>query len=168
MKNSEEIQCYTQDEIKELLDKKERLVFVKTRDEEVIARYEDIPDVITDFFNKFVYTNMEFYDYETAEEILTTFGPFLHKCKPEVREDIIGRLEKLQKHEIEVKDYKIVHEEDMATYINSLEGVIEMKESIKNEKQQYDEELDLLYRKGLIEIDELDDMQRQKRIAQEK
>ena len=33
MKNSEEIQCYTQDEIKELLDKKERLVFVKTRDE---------------------------------------------------------------------------------------------------------------------------------------
>ena len=56
----------------------------------------------------------------------------------------------------------------MATYINSLEGVIEMKESIKNEKQQYDEELDLLYRKGLIEIDELDDMQRQKRHAQEK
>lgn len=168
MKNSEEIQCYTQDEIKELLDKKERLVFVKTRDEEVIARYEDIPDVIIDFFNKFIYTNMEFYDYETAEKILTTFGPFLHKCKPEVREDIIGRLEKLQKHEIEVKDYKIVHEEDMATYINSLEGVIEMKESIKNEKQQYDEELDLLYRKGLIEIDELDDMQRQKRNAQEK
>ena len=117
MKNSEEIQCYTQDEIKELLDKKERLVFVKTRDEEVIARYEDIPDVIIDFFNKFVYTNMEFYDYETAEEILTTFGPFLHKCKPEVREDIIGRLEKLQKHEIEVKDYKIVHEEDMGTVI---------------------------------------------------
>ena len=29
MKNSEEIQCYTQDEIKELLDKKERLVFTK-------------------------------------------------------------------------------------------------------------------------------------------
>ena len=55
MKNSEEIQCYTQDEIKELLDKKERLVFVKTSDEEVIARYEDIPDVIIDFFNKFVY-----------------------------------------------------------------------------------------------------------------
>ena len=54
MKNSEEIQCYTQDEIKELLDKKERFVFVKTRDEEVIARYEDIPDVIIDFFNKFV------------------------------------------------------------------------------------------------------------------
>ena len=147
MKNSEEIQCYTQDEIKELLDKKERLVFVKTRDEEVIARYEDIPDVIIDFFNKFVYTDMEIYDFETTEKILTTFGPFLHKCNPKVRADIIGRLEKLQKHEIEVKDYKIISEEDMATYINSLEGVREMKESIKNEKQQYDEELDLLYRK---------------------
>ena len=60
MKNSEEIQCYTQDEIKELLDKKERLVFVKTRDEEVIARYEDIPDVIIDFFNKFLYSNLFF------------------------------------------------------------------------------------------------------------
>ena len=33
---------------------------------------------------------------------------------------------------------------------------------MKNKKQQYDEELDLLYRKGLINIDELDDMQRQK------
>lgn len=43
-----------------------------------------------------------------------------------------------------------------------------MKQSIKNEKQQYDEELDLLYRKGLIKIDELDDVQRQKRNAQEK
>ena len=32
--------------------------------------------------------------------------------------------------------------------------------------QQYDEELDLLYKKGLIDIDELDDMQRQKRNTQ--
>lgn len=43
-----------------------------------------------------------------------------------------------------------------------------MNQSIKNEKQQYDEELDLLYRKGLINIDEHDDMQRQKNNAQER
>ena len=162
MKNNDEISFYSQDEIRELCEKKERLVFVKTRVDEVIARYEDIPDVIIDYFNKFVHTDMTFYDFETTEELLTTFGPFLHKCKPEVREDIIERLEKLQKHETEVRDYKFISEEDMATYINSKEGVLEMKQSIKNEKQQYDEELDLLYKKGLINIDELDDIQRQK------
>ena len=43
-----------------------------------------------------------------------------------------------------------------------------MNQSIKNEKQQYDKELDLLYRKGLINIDELDEMQRQKSNAQER
>lgn len=43
-----------------------------------------------------------------------------------------------------------------------------MNQSIKNEKQQYDEELDLLYRKGLINIDELDEIKRQKTNAQER
>lgn len=43
-----------------------------------------------------------------------------------------------------------------------------MKQSVIGEKQQYDEELDLLYRKGLIDIDELDDMQRQKKNTQER
>ena len=163
MKNNDEIKLYTQDEIKKLLESKERLVFVSTKTDEVIARYKDIPDIIIDFFNKFVHTDMKILDFETTETLLTTFGPFLNKCKPEVREDIIERLEKLQKHEIEVKDYKVISEEDMATYINSLEGVKEMKQSILSEKQQYDEELDLLHKKGLIDIDELDEVQRQKR-----
>ena len=43
-----------------------------------------------------------------------------------------------------------------------------MKPSIKSEKQQYDEELNLLYRKGFINIDELDDIQRQKSNTQER
>ena len=166
MKNNDEIKLYTQDEIKKLLESKERLVFVSTKTDEVIARYEDIPDIIIDFFNKFVHTDMKILDFETTGILLTTFGPFLNKCRAEVREDIIERLEKLQKHEIEVKDYKVISEEDMATYINSLEGVKEMKQSILSEKQQYDEELDLLYKRGLIDIDELDEMQRQKRNAE--
>ena len=37
---------------------------------------------------------------------------------------------------------------------------------MKNKKQQYDEELDLLYRKGFIDIDELKDWQKQKRNTQ--
>ena len=126
MRNNEEIQFYTQEEIKELLESDQKLVFIKTRTDEVVAKYEDIPDIIIDFFNKFVHTDMEIYDFATAEKIITTFGPFLNKCNAKVREDIIERLEKLQKHEIEVKDYKVICEEDMATYINSLEGVKEM------------------------------------------
>ena len=43
-----------------------------------------------------------------------------------------------------------------------------MNQSINSEKQQYDEELNLLYRKGLINIDEHDDMQRQKSNTQER
>ena len=43
-----------------------------------------------------------------------------------------------------------------------------MKQSIVGEKQQYDEELDLLYKRGIIDIDELDEMQRQKRNTQER
>ncbi len=39
---------------------------------------------------------------------------------------------------------------------------------MKNKKQQYDEELDLLYKRGIIDIDELDEMQRQKRNTQER
>lgn len=44
--------------------------------------------------------------------LLTTFGYFLNKCDPDVRRDIIDRLVKLQTEEIEVKDYKIIKEDD--------------------------------------------------------
>ena len=168
MKNNSEINLYSRDEIIELLKLKDRLVFVDTGVEEVIAKYEDIPDIIVDFYNKFQFPDLTIYDFENEEKIITTFGPFLNKCKPEVREDIIERLVGLQKEELEIKDYKVISEEDLAAYFNSLEGVKEMKQSILSEKQQYDEELDLLYRKGLIDIDELDEMQRQNRNTQER
>lgn len=42
-----------------------------------------------------------------------------------------------------------------------------MKNS-KPEKQQLDEEIDLLYRKGIINIDELDEMSKQKRNTRDK
>ena len=94
--------------------------------------------------------------------------PFLDKCSPEDRQALIGRLVALQQYEEEIKNYKVISEEDLADYYNSLEGVKEMKQSILGEKQQYDEELDLLYKRGIIDIDELDEMQRQKRNAQER
>lgn len=42
-----------------------------------------------------------------------------------------------------------------------------MNKNIKPEKQQLDEELDLLYRRGIIDINELDEMKKQKRNTRE-
>ena len=45
--------------------------------------------------------------------LLDTFGVFLNKCEPKVREDIIDRLVMLQRGEINVKDYKIIDEDTL-------------------------------------------------------
>ena len=42
-----------------------------------------------------------------------------------------------------------------------------MNKNVKSEKQQLDEELDLLYRRGIIDINELDEMKKQKRNTRE-
>ena len=170
MKNNEDIKFYSKEEIIELLKMKDRLVFVDNGIDEVIAKFDDLPDVIVDFCHKFGYRNFKIYNFvePTEEPIITTNGVYLDKCSPEDRQALIGRLVKLQQHEVDVKEYKVISEEDLADYYNSLEGVKEMKQNIVGNKQEYDEELDLLYKRGLIDIDELDEMQRQKRNAQEK
>ena len=108
------INFYKRDEIKELLDSDTRLVYADDGVDEVIIRYEDIPDFIVDVNDKFGSKNLKFTDYASGnfEPIITTFGMFLNKCDPEVRKDIIDRLVKLQTEEIEVKDYKIINEVD--------------------------------------------------------
>ena len=170
MKNNESLNLYTREEIKELLNMEERLVFVDDGIDEVIAKFIDLPDVIVDICRRFGYRNFKIYNFiePTEEPIITTNGVYLDKCSPEDRQALIGRLVALQQYEEEIKDYKVISEEDLADYYNSLEGVKEMKQSILGEKQQYDEELDLLYKRGIIDIDELDEMQRQKRNAQER
>ena len=170
MKNNESLNLYTKEEIKELLNMEERLVFVDDGNDEVIAKFIDLPDVIVDICRRFGYRNFKIYNFiePTEEPIITTNGVYLDKCSPEDRQALIGRLVALQQYEEEIKNYKVISEEDLADYYNSLEGVKEMKQSILGEKQQYDEELDLLYKRGIIDIDELDEMQRQKRNAQER
>ena len=170
MKNNESLNLYTREEIKKLLNMEERLVFVDDGIDEVIAKFIDLPDVIVDICRRFGYRNFKIYNFiePTEEPIITTNGVYLDKCSPEDRQALIGRLVALQQYEEEIKDYKVISEEDLADYYNSLEGVKEMKQSILGEKQQYDEELDLLYKRGIIDIDELDEMQRQKRNAQER
>ena len=121
MKDDIELNFYTIDEIGKLIKERdiERLVFEDTGVEEVLARYRDLPDIIVDFFNKYQFPDLTVYDFKTDEKLLTTFGRFLNKCKPEVREEIIERLVGLQREEIEVKDYKVINIEDLLEYYRS-------------------------------------------------
>ena len=60
--------------------------------------------------------DIKVYDYENPnmdKPLLDTFGVFLNKCEPKVREDIIYRLVMLQRGEINVKDYKIIDEDTL-------------------------------------------------------
>lgn len=106
---------YNEDEIKELLNSKERLVYIDNGSEEFVARYVDLPDIIVDVNEKLGHTeNLKVYDFNNPDmnnPLLTTIGYFLDKCDPSVRNDIIERLIGLQKSEIEVKDYKVIDED---------------------------------------------------------
>lgn len=110
---------YEVDEIIKLLKNKERLVFVDDGMDEAVIRYKDLPDFIVDYNEKCGLKDIKVYDYENPnldKPLVDTFGIFLNRCDPKVREDIINRLVMLQKGEIEVKDYKIIDEDtlDMA------------------------------------------------------
>ena len=72
-----------------------------------------MPDFIVDYNEKCGSKDIKVYDYENPNMdklLLDTFGIFLNKCDPKVREDIIDRLVMLQIGEAEVKDYKIIDE----------------------------------------------------------
>ena len=71
---------------------------------------------IVDYNEKCGLKDIKVYDYENPnmdKPLLDTFGVFLNKCEPKVREDIIDRLVMLQRGEINVKDYKIIDEDTL-------------------------------------------------------
>ena len=106
---------YNEEEIKQLLNDKVKMVYIDNGSEEFVARYEDLPDIIVDVNEKLGHNeNLKVYDFNDLvlnKPILTTIGYFLDKCDPEVRKDIIDRLMGLQQGEIEVKDYKVIDED---------------------------------------------------------
>lgn len=114
-KNQSLLNLYNEDEIKQLLNDKVKLVYIDNGSEEFVARYEDLPDIIVDVNEKLGHTeNLKVYDFDNLildEPILTTIGYFLDKCDPNVRADIIDRLVGLQQGEIEIKDYKVIDED---------------------------------------------------------
>ena len=113
---------YNEEEIKQLLNSDERLVYIDNGSEEIVARYDDLPDIIVDINDKLGQgEDLKVYDFKNPDmdnPLLTTFGPFLNKCDPNVRKDIIDRLASLQQREIEVKDYKVI-DEDMLDDVRS-------------------------------------------------
>ena len=125
MENQEILKFYNKDEIKQLLNSNERLVFIDNGSEEIVAKYDDLPDVIVDVNEKLGHTeNLRVYDFKQPnleKPLLTTIGYFLDKCDPEVRADIIGRLIALQQGEVEVKDYKVINEDMLDEIENEFE-----------------------------------------------
>jgi hypothetical protein len=113
---------YNEEEIKQLLNDKVKMVYVDTGSEEIVARYDDLPDVIVDINDKLGTTDLKVYDFKnpSTTPMLTTFGPFLNKCDPKVREDIIDRLVKLQLGEEEIKEYKVIDEDMLDDVRNAL------------------------------------------------
>lgn len=115
---------YSEEEIMDLLKNKTRLVYVDFNAEEFIARYEDIPDIISDInYNILGPTNISMYDYENPDDgpILKTFGPYLSSCDPDVRKDIIDRLNDLLMGEVNEKEYKIINEDVLEEVKDKLE-----------------------------------------------
>ena len=105
---------YNEEEIKQLLNSEVKLVYIDNGSEEIVARYEDLPDVIVDINDKLGSTDLKVYSFDNPlidNPILTTFGPFLNKCDPNVRQDIIDRLAGLQMGDLEVKEYKVIDED---------------------------------------------------------
>ena len=112
MENQGILKQYNKDEIKELLNSNEKLVYIDTGSEEIVSKYNDLPDIIVDINDKIGSTNLTVMEFDNPSKILlTTFGPFLNKCDPNVRKDIIDRLNNLQQGIGEVKDYKVIDED---------------------------------------------------------
>lgn len=112
---------YNEEEIKQLLNNDVKLVYIDNGSEEIVGRYEDLPDIIVDINDKLGSTDLKVYSFDNPlidNPILTTFGPFLNKCDPNVRKDIIDRLAGLQMGDLEVKDYKVI-DEDMLDDVRS-------------------------------------------------
>ena len=127
---NKEFEFYTKGEVKNLLLSDERLVYVDDGMNEFVVKYNDLPDFIVDMgINTGHKCRLKVYNYpaESMEPILNTVGFFLDRCDPIVREDIIERLTKLQKFEIETKKYKIIDEYDLEDATNEIRNSIKIK-----------------------------------------
>ena len=53
------LKMYNEEEIKQLLNSNERLVYIDDGTDEIVARYEDLPDIIVDVNDNLRYGNLK-------------------------------------------------------------------------------------------------------------
>lgn len=126
----QDFKFYKVDEIVKILKNKERLVYVDDGFDEVIIKYDDIPDFIVDINRRIGKCDLKFFDYNnpSIEPIISCYGEFLNKCDLKAREDIIDRLVGLQTNELSIKDYKVIDEYTIETAKNQIEKNKKAKE----------------------------------------
>lgn len=119
MINVEKSKYYTEEEVKEILHLHQHYVYVDDGMTEVAIKKEDIPDYIVMVNREFGITNLKIIDIEEQQyPLITTMGEFLDKCEPNIREQIIDKLIKLQTGELEYKNVKVI-DTDILEYIES-------------------------------------------------
>lgn len=107
----EKMEFYNEKEVRDILKKKERLVYVDDGVGECIVKMDDIADFIVDYNYKFGIHNLKIYDYQNPSltPIARTNGIFLDKCNQDFRKEIINRLIEVQQG-ANIKPYKIIDE----------------------------------------------------------
>ena len=111
---------YDENEVRKIIESKEKYVYVDDGMTEVIIKKEDIPDYIVYINRECGLTDLKMFDSD-GQQILNTLGEFLDKCNPIIREEIIDRLVNLQTGEEEPKEVKTIDEYMWEKLTNELE-----------------------------------------------
>jgi len=112
MIDEEKIKYYKEKEVRDMLLKKEKLVYVDDGMTEVMIKKEDIPDYIVMINMECGLTDLKIIDTSQSwYPLIQTMGIFLDTCEPKTRENIIERLIKLQTSELDYKKVKSIEPE---------------------------------------------------------
>ena len=114
------ISFYNENEVRKIIESKEKYVYVDDGMTEVIIKKEDIPDYIVYINRECGLTDLKMFDSD-GQQILNTLGEFLDKCNPIIREEIIDRLVNLQTGEEEPKEVKTIDEYMWEKLTNEIE-----------------------------------------------
>lgn len=114
------ISFYDENEVRKIIESKEKYVYVDDGMTEVIIKKEDIPDYIVYINRECGLTDLKMFDSD-GQQILNTLGEFLDKCNPIIREEIIDRLVNLQTGKEEPKEVKTIDEYMWEKLTNELE-----------------------------------------------
>ena len=116
----DKISFYDENEVRKIIENKEKYVYVDDGMTEVIIKKEDIPDYIVYINRECGITDLKMFDSD-GQQILNTLGEFLDKCNPIIREEIIDRLVNLQTGEEEPKEVKTIDEYMWEKLTNEIE-----------------------------------------------